>query len=534
MGQLNLYYRAFKEYRKLTLEDKKCIKQRQNVKQYPSDEDKLEAIRNSCIIDKEWVEEIENGLTYIEQAIAEERQFIKNEGEVLEIEKVKRVSKESVEHLARHSDLLTHVPEDPDGDLIPDKIYMVERLSDYTVYENRFLYMLLCYLRDFIQIRLKKIKELGNLYQGSLNIQREITTPSGSISFRAELNEKIKNNLLSEEEEEHKKMVDRIESCLHVVVSLLLKPLMVIVSKTPMIKPPITKTNVLKMNNKFKNALRLYEYLVSYQGDGFEIIEHKKSISPFTDGLVDELAEIVNLTSFLTYEYGNDLNSRLKKEYQAELKEEEKQEREALLKRLTQMKKKFDGGKIEAEEYLCSLEDAISSLKKENLELKEKEKEFIKLQGKHLELEEEKDKLTQKLSDTERESEQKSEFIDELSKKLEVELDEAEKKRVRELQSQSEMLQNEFNGRYSELEERYNALSDKHYLVSARLHANTGKGELSEEDYSSEENFAELEREFTAFYDMFIEKWKSAKKQIRQEMLWSKFKKVRAKIDSEE
>ena len=142
MSQLNLYYRAFREYRKYTLADKACVKQRQQFKNSPTEDDKLETIRTVCIIDEEWVQKIEEGLPFVEKAIAEERQFIKNEGEVLDIEKIKRVSKDSVEHLARHSEMITHLPKDG-GDIIPDKIYMVERLSDYAVYENRFLYMLL-------------------------------------------------------------------------------------------------------------------------------------------------------------------------------------------------------------------------------------------------------------------------------------------------------------------------------------------------------------------------------------------------------
>ena len=46
----------------------------------------------------------------------------------------------------------------------------------------------------------------------------------------------------------------KIEDVLNAILKLLSTPLMVEVSKVPMIKPPITKTNVLKMNNNFKNA----------------------------------------------------------------------------------------------------------------------------------------------------------------------------------------------------------------------------------------------------------------------------------------
>ena len=48
---------------------------------------------------------MEKGLVHIEKAIKEERQFIRSNGEVLPIEKIKHVSKESIEHLAKLLDI---------------------------------------------------------------------------------------------------------------------------------------------------------------------------------------------------------------------------------------------------------------------------------------------------------------------------------------------------------------------------------------------------------------------------------------------
>ena len=66
--------------------------------------------------------------------------ILKGETRLPDPEKVKNVSKDSVAHLARHSNLITRYEEGED--IIPDRLYTVERLSDYAVYENRFLYML--------------------------------------------------------------------------------------------------------------------------------------------------------------------------------------------------------------------------------------------------------------------------------------------------------------------------------------------------------------------------------------------------------
>ena len=145
MNQLDLYYRAFLDYRKLTAQDKESARQRDIVCHSNNDADKLEAIKYFCTINEDWINEIETGLVFVEKAIHEERQFIRNDGEVVPIEKTKHVDKHSVEHLSRHSEFISRMPENGGDDITPDKLYMIERDSDYAVYENRFLYMLLKY-----------------------------------------------------------------------------------------------------------------------------------------------------------------------------------------------------------------------------------------------------------------------------------------------------------------------------------------------------------------------------------------------------
>lgn len=559
MGLLNVYYRAFKEYRKYTLKDKGCGRHRFLIKNALSEEDKLEAVRTTCIIDEEWVRQIEEGLPFVEKAIAEERQFIKNEGEVLDIEKVKRVSKDSVEHLARHSDLITHVPKEGD-DILPDKLYMVERLSDYAVYENRFLYMMLCYLRDFIDLRLKKIKELGNTYIARTVIKRDVRTSSGKISYESKFVEDCHKDPYSVFDKDSIEIIGRIESCQHWVVSLLSKPLMVIVAKSPMLKPPITKTNVLKMNTKFKNSVALYEYLAAYEGPGYEIKEIKKSYNPFTDELSDEISEIIIINSFLTYAYGNELKEKLQREYELEEKEREERERAKLLAKIEATKERLQKQEISVEEYILTLESGLDNLKQENGKLKEIEKKFDVLFDKHEDLKQEKLELNKKLTDVERESRDLNNHIEFLNEKHKSDLEEAEERRLNDINAQAELfsrrekiITDEFNekldkaeqqrqsdlsacqaaadDRYGALQANYADLDKAKSLVQAQLHAIQGEHGLTVgEDFSSEEKFEELEKEFIAFYELFEEKWKLAKKQIRKDVLWNKFKKMREKI----
>ena len=145
------YYRAFIEYKKIALSDKGIQDFLRQIRTLGSNKKaRLTIEKVKCEVSEDWISEIENNLKYIEKAISQERQFIRTNGEVVLIEKTKSISKESISHLAKHASLIKEVDEETDQ-VKPEKIYTVEKLSDYAVYENRFLYMLLTYQLLYLQ-----------------------------------------------------------------------------------------------------------------------------------------------------------------------------------------------------------------------------------------------------------------------------------------------------------------------------------------------------------------------------------------------
>ena len=316
MSYLDTYYRALIDYRKNTTQDKDCGSQRIATAKANAKGDSVILTRKICHVHTDWIEHIEQGLEYVDKAIREERQFIRSNGEIVDIEKVRSVSKDSVKHLAEHSNLITRYTEGED--IIPDRLYVVERLNDYAVYENRFLYMMLCYLRDFISIRYNKIMELEHTYNGAMSMSKKIEMPKRKIALDISLQETKTDDPFLKERSESKDVIARIRDILEFVHAFLNTPLMQEVSKVPMIKPPITKTNVLRMNNNFRNALALYEYVVSYEGDGYTVEEKVQKIQPFRIDMADEFSEIVLLSSFLTYQHGMGVKAALQEEFEKE------------------------------------------------------------------------------------------------------------------------------------------------------------------------------------------------------------------------
>lgn len=379
MNTLDTLYRAFIDMRKSTADDRDCALQRTALTRADADNDVVETIRHTLHIEEDWVQAIQDGLVFVEKAIAEERQFIRNNGEVVPIEKVRRVSRDSVEHLAKHSDLITTAPEEGE-DLIPDELYTVERLSDYAVYENRFLYMLLCYLQQFIAIRYDNIVDLANTYRGSLSMDKTIKSGKQNLTFKIELKEERRNDPLLAEINPNKSIIERIGMLGKMVAHYLNTPLMQEVKKAPMLHPPITVTNVLRMNHNFRGAMKLYEFVSSYDKPGYSSEREDKRINPLPDLISDEFGEVEALASYLTYQYGMGVKDVLKERYR---RDEEEKKRLADIKHKEQLKalrKRIAESGGDAEEYMLMLEKRNRALEADSAELAEAKKEIIKLE----------------------------------------------------------------------------------------------------------------------------------------------------------
>lgn len=361
MQQADAYYRAFLAYRAAVSEQRECLRDR-NAMTEAGGSGELSVTRMVCTVDEAWINAIEAGLIHVEKAIKEERQFIYSNGEVIPIEKVKQVSKDSVEHLARHAELISRATE---GEmLIPDELYTVERLSDYAVYENRFLYMLLCYLRDFVTIRYRRILELTNRYAGALTAESTVETYGRRLSVKLALSEERQDDPCLRARNTVKDLLDRMDLILKTVTAFLATPLMESAGKAALLKPPITKTNVLKMDNNFKGAMALYEYIIAYEGDGYTVTEDIQSLDPFAEA-GEDMAELALLTSHLTHRYGLGLTDELKLAYERDEEARRLVELSRQAELVEALRRRWADDPAGREDYILALEKQTRSLSRE-------------------------------------------------------------------------------------------------------------------------------------------------------------------------
>ena len=499
MHELDLYYRALKQLREDTATHDQSCRFTSAVQHAANDQDALRARRTICHIEEDWVACIETHLPYVERAIKEERQFIRREGETVDIGKAKKVSRDSVEHLARHSELITHLPEE-DEMLIPDRIYITENTSNYTVYENRFLYLLLTFMSDFVEMRYSKIAELGNTYHAELQTHKTVMMGKRTVEMELRFCEQAKSDPYALTDADSSTMLERVEAIRVIIHMLLMTPLMKEVAKAPLISPPITRTNVLRMDHNFKYAVELYDYLVAYQGDGYAI-EHKTvEQTPFAQELESEIDELVAMTSYLAYKHGSEVGGILEQRYIAEELARQEAAEQARRERLEVLKARAHESGASMEEYLLALE--------EQNQLLERHAEGLRVATETLQ--KAVDREAQKLSAVyygqceQRFAEKREALLADLAQQLG--------------QKDAELAQ--------VIEDKELAIAEAEGL-RARVHALQYRaGEIPVEDTTSKEYIAQLEREFAWFEQMFETNWKQTKKRIRKEILWSSKKKT--------
>lgn len=552
MKQLDTYYRALLNFREATTQNRECTAFRKAVSEANVEADAIKIIRTICTVENDWLDEIEKGLVFVDKAIKEDRQFIYSNGEVEPIEKVKNISTESVKHLARHSNLITRLPEE-DGDIIPDKLYSVERLNDYAVYENRFLYMLLCYVRDFVSIRYSKIMELSNKYDGTLNLDKQVVSAKQTLTYRLSLHDERRDDKYLREHNPAKPSIDRMDLILKTIIAFMATPLMEYAAKAPMLKPPITKTNVLKMDNNFKGAVALYDYIIAYDKPGYTTEERVINLSPFDATLADELSEGCALLSFLTYEHGLDLKNTLKNRYDAAEQQRRTQELTQRTEQLELLKQKLSRSEISAEEYILALEKQIKlmqadqakiePMRKEIFELKEHEEELnVQISELYLNMKKLNDELDEidlrHAKEMAALKEEYQEKIYDLMTQHEQEmrdLQQAYDAKIKDLHEEILKTREDWNAevaeyrkkldeseqKYHVLQIEYQALEERKLLCEAQIKAlRIENGSLSGQDeFADKDGFDQLEKEFSIFERFYKEQWKQAKKKIRKKTL---------------
>ena len=457
--------------------------------------------RKNVSVDEDWLRRCEEAEADFRAAIEQSRSLIKKDGEVVRIDRAKRPSKDSVAHLARHSNLIRSVTDD--GRLAPEEIYITANDDDLAVYENRFLYLALTFTADFVGQRYDRIKRAYSETGVSLRAGGSVKDQKKDLDYALELSE-TSNGSGSAADAAGQAVTERIRNVMNSISGYLQSPLMKAVSAAPKLNPPIVRTNIIKNNVHFARIYELYSYLYSYRGPGYTLSDDAKNNSDADERTKNALADVAALQYFIAYQgvfSGWD-------ESEAAYDEECEKRRAEALRRLRlsaeEARERKAAGKMTDDEYTALLERTNASLyeacekaEEETAELRRSEREE---RQRTIRLAAERDMMADKLESTVKACEER---IRENTARAEREYAEkADEKIGKErlaMQAEREAMKKETD------------------LLTARLR---GEGLIGADgdpsgDVTDRDAFLRLEDEYFALDEYYRRQWAIVKKSIR-------------------
>ncbi|MEG1015507.1 MAG: DUF2357 domain-containing protein [Bacilli bacterium] len=247
-------------------------------------------------VDLSWLKTIEETLPCIDNIIRNPRRFLKEEEEVVIVEKTKKVTEATVKHLATHSSLIQSINEK--GEVLPKKLLNVYKEETFSIYENRFIYSLIKNLYNFVaaQVFIDEYKSYSK-EENIINYKGETSVNGDDVSLRMQFERKHEKDD-NKSKEEVKDIKERLNKILSEVDGFLRSSFMKNLVNVSPVKSPINRTNAIRKDNNLKQCLVLWEKLEEYQ-----LTEPVKKEEEVTHDVSNKLKKDMEYLYYLNYNF---------------------------------------------------------------------------------------------------------------------------------------------------------------------------------------------------------------------------------------
>ncbi len=260
-------------------------------------------------IDVSWVEAIENGLVHVDNFLRSPRRTIEDVEEIVPIALSRKITVESIKHLAQHTDLIQSV-DLKTGKITPSKILNVHKEESLMTYENKFVNTLVDRLWLFINVRYEKLAQVSKDEQAyTLGYHTDIDDGEGG-KFKMELKLETISSLDAKNENGYT-VWQRVEKLKRVIEGYKGSELCTKLGNT-YIRPPVMRTNAIMKNVDLKACLTLWQYIEGYDKAGYEINIEDNVVKPEQDYIEDFYRiALMNLILFRSSMEGQDKAGKL-------------------------------------------------------------------------------------------------------------------------------------------------------------------------------------------------------------------------------
>src|SRR5574344_354931 len=242
----------------------------------------LEANNEKTEVNFEWLDIMEESIRYIDNILRNPNRFIVNEEEIVNVEQARRITVESIKHLARHTNYIQKIEEN--GDVKPSKILNINKDESFNTYENRFIYTLIQNMNDYVMIKKKTLIASSSdkdVKKCTYNGISEVAGEKVNINLSLDTRKISKKNDGNDGENTLAERIEKLELNIHDLTnSDVYKTLAK--SHVARILPPIKKTNLILKNTNFQYAMKLWDFLQHSEPDSDKV--EKKDDKYESDG----------------------------------------------------------------------------------------------------------------------------------------------------------------------------------------------------------------------------------------------------------
>jgi len=251
-------------------------------------------LQESKIFDATWVDTLESYFPSLDRIVRNPRSSIMNVTEVVAAERAKKITSESVRHLAAHTEYIREVNE-VKNEVTPSKILTTFREQDMGIYENRFIKTLINRLYLFIHKRYDIVKDSYESFSRNiLEVSSDFETNGEAVKYNVQLD--IKTGVGNEKlNAKNLELVKRIEKLALLVTGYKISPFMQEMAKEREILPPVMKTNIILKNQDFRNCYLMWLFIDRYTSIGYDVSTKEKKLE-VTDSYKDQLLNLVMMT----------------------------------------------------------------------------------------------------------------------------------------------------------------------------------------------------------------------------------------------
>ena len=247
-------------------------------------------------IDENWIDFIEQNIDAIFKIIQKPRSFIATKEEVVPVGLAKKITADSVRHLSMNTQFIAS---DEGGDIQPTRILNVSTEESFNLYENRFIYHLIQRLAAFINKRTDIIFwATGDEITDNLTLESSFKDVYEEVNYKIELNIKDLQNVANSREE-HMDLFKRIEEIQKKVRALRKSPFCQTMAGCTVVRSPIQRTNLMMKDPYYRTCYKLWQFIESYDDIGYTIDEQDTAIEMDEDYLVRMYTNLItNYTVF--------------------------------------------------------------------------------------------------------------------------------------------------------------------------------------------------------------------------------------------